>query len=221
MTFSILAHDPLSNAIGGAAATGSLCVGGWVLRGDARAGMSASQGMSPSTLWGEELLHEMRGGASAKQAVQRVTALDSGREQRQASALDLAGGAAAFSGDQNTPFVSQQAFEGGIATGNMLAGPDVIPAMIDSFQNGPPGFAERLIASLKAAQGAGGDTRGLLSAALLIVSRDRAPLTLRIDYDDSDPIAALETLYHKATSGDYARWSVHVPTLDEPERNCD
>ena len=43
MTFSILAQDPETGAIGGAAATGSLCVGGWVLRGDLDAGMSAKQ----------------------------------------------------------------------------------------------------------------------------------------------------------------------------------
>ena len=48
MTFSILARDPTTGAIGGAAATGSLCVGGWVLRGDLAAGMSASQGAAPS-----------------------------------------------------------------------------------------------------------------------------------------------------------------------------
>lgn len=221
MTFSILAHDPHTNAIGGAAATGSLCVGGWVLRGDASAGMSASQGMSPSTLWGEALLMEMRGGASAQQAIDKVTGSDAGSAQRQASALDLHGGSAAFSGEENTPFVNHQIFSNGVASGNMLAGQAVIPAMVEEFLANAAPLAERLIASLKAAQAAGGDTRGLLSAALLIVSRDHAPLTLRIDYDASDPIAALEALYCKATSGDYARWIVQVPTLNDPERSCD
>ena len=56
MTYSILARDPETGAFGGAAATGSLCVGGWVLRGRAGVGISASQGASPSTLWGEEAL---------------------------------------------------------------------------------------------------------------------------------------------------------------------
>ena len=63
MTFSILARDPVSGAIGGAAATGSLCVGGWVLRGHVSAGMSASQGAAPSTIWGEEVLAAMHDGA--------------------------------------------------------------------------------------------------------------------------------------------------------------
>ncbi|MGB8622090.1 MAG: DUF1028 domain-containing protein, partial [Paracoccaceae bacterium] len=50
MTYSILARDEKTGRVGGAAATGSFCVGGWVLRGDPRSGMSASQGTAPSTL---------------------------------------------------------------------------------------------------------------------------------------------------------------------------
>ena len=44
MTFSILAQDPESGRMGGAAATGSLCVGGWVLRGSIDAALRASTG---------------------------------------------------------------------------------------------------------------------------------------------------------------------------------
>ena len=50
MTFSILARNPKTGEIGGAAATGNLCVGGWVLRGDIKKGVTASQGFYPSTL---------------------------------------------------------------------------------------------------------------------------------------------------------------------------
>lgn len=220
MTFSILARDSMSNAIGGAAATGSLCVGGWVLRGDARAGMSASQGMSPSTLWGEQVLEGMRNGLDAKQAVTQVTQADAGRSQRQLTALDLQGTTGAFSGSGNLPEVAHRAFETGIASGNMLSNAGVVDAMVEAFQSETAGFAARLIASLQAANRAGGDYRGLLSAAILIVSRDRAPLSLRIDFHPDDPIAALEILHQRATSGDYAGWIEQVPTLDDPERAC-
>ncbi len=59
MTFSLLARDPATGAIGGAAATGSLYVSGWVPRGTLAGGMSASQGKAPSTLWGEAVLAAM------------------------------------------------------------------------------------------------------------------------------------------------------------------
>ena len=41
MTISILAFDAKTGTYGGAATTGSLCVGGWVLRGDPESGLSA------------------------------------------------------------------------------------------------------------------------------------------------------------------------------------
>ena len=56
MTFSPLARDPESGALGGASATGDLCVGAWVLRGRAGIGVTASQGHYPSIIWGESVL---------------------------------------------------------------------------------------------------------------------------------------------------------------------
>ncbi|MGD9294247.1 MAG: DUF1028 domain-containing protein, partial [Roseobacter sp.] len=76
----------------------------------------------------------------------------------------------------------------------------------------------RLLNALDAAARAGGDSRGLLSAALLVVRRDAAPLTLRIDYS-TNPLADLRTLHRRATTGAYADWAGHVPTLADPFRS--
>ena len=119
MTFSILAKDPDTGAFGGAAATGSLCVGGWVLRGDLRAGMSASQGSAPSTFWGEEVLQQMGAGLNAGHAVKQVTSRDNGREHRQLSALDLHGTTGAYTGAENHDTKGSLEFPDGIAAGNM------------------------------------------------------------------------------------------------------
>ena len=56
MTFSIIARNPKTGEIGGATATGNLCVGGWVLRGNVDKGVTATQGFYPSTIWGENIL---------------------------------------------------------------------------------------------------------------------------------------------------------------------
>ena len=98
MTISILAYDEKSGTYGGAATTGSLCVGGWVLRGDGESGMSASQGSLPSTMWGSDVLDRMRAGTPADDAVAQITGADSGRAERQLSALDPAGGTGHFTG---------------------------------------------------------------------------------------------------------------------------
>lgn len=217
MTFSILARDPETGAIGGAAATGSLCVGGWVLRGSLAGGMSASQGMAPSTFWGEDVLDHMARGASAEKAVKAVTDPDSGRAQRQLSALPLEGPGAVFSGQDNSPVVADRVFDGGVAAGNMLTSASVVEALADGFLAASGGFSHRLLEALFAARSAGSDSRGLLSAALLILSPSRAPFTLRVDYAE-DPLAALTDLHERATTGDYAEWAAQVPTLEDPER---
>lgn len=215
MTFSILARDAESGRLGGAAATGSLCVGGWVLRGDSLAGLSASQGTSPSTLWGEGVLHEMKGGSSAAHAVEMVTAPDTGKGHRQLTALDLTGGTGAFTGDASVPACGHRSAPGVIVAGNMLTSESVIDAVLSGYLSASGSLSERLLAALVAGEKAGSDSRGLMSAALLCLGRDMAPLTLRIDWSDT-PLADLRALHHRATSGPYAEWGRLVPTHDAP-----
>lgn len=221
MTYSILARDPKTGAIGGAAATGSLCVGGWVLRGDLNAGMSASQGAAPSTFWGEEVLQHLRNGSNPEEAVSHVTSHDRGRAYRQLAAMDLLGNAAAFTGSENQDIKGSVTFAAGIASGNMLGRHAVLGAMTEAYVASDQVFERRLLEALRAAQGAGSDFRGLLSAAMLVLHPDRPPLTLRIDYHPDDPIGALEQLYQKVTTGDYADWVRKVPVLSDRERILD
>lgn len=218
MTLSILVRDAQSGAIGGAAATGSLCVGGWVLRGDLRAGMSASQGAAPSTFWGEDVLAAMRSGKDAATAVAAVTGADRGRAYRQLAALGLGGAGAAFTGDRNSPEMGALVFEGGIVSGNLLTGLDVLEATAEGFRQEKGALGERLIAALRAGEAAGGDSRGFRSAALLVLHADHAPMTLRIDLDPEDPLRALAALHRRASSGSYAEWAAQVPSLSDPER---
>ncbi|WP_095590651.1 DUF1028 domain-containing protein [Actibacterium ureilyticum] len=217
MTISILAFDEKTSTYGGAATTGSLCVGGWVLRGDAESGVSASQGSLPSTFWGTDVLARMRGGDSAAVAVDTVVAADPGRAERQLSALDPTGGTGAFTGQNSLGAAGTRSATHVVVAGNLLASDKVLEACLAGFQAAEGALDLRLLAALDAAAHAGGDRRGLLSAALLVVARDRPPLTLRIDHSDT-PLSALSDLHRRATQGDYARWTAHVPTLDDPTR---
>lgn len=217
MTISILAFDEESSAYGGAATTGSLCVGGWVLRGDAESGLSASQGSLPSTFWGTRVLALMKAGKSAADAVDAVTSDDDGRAERQLAALDTAGSTGHFTGGNSVQVAGARGAEHVVVTGNLLSSEKVLDACIDGYLSGTGDLDERLLAALKAASAAGGDSRGLLSAALLIVSRQAPPLTLRIDYSKT-PLADLADLHRRATTGMYADWSTRVPTLEDPHR---
>jgi uncharacterized Ntn-hydrolase superfamily protein len=217
MTISILAFDKKTGSYGGAATTGSLCVGGWVLRGDAESGLSASQGSLPSTMWGQDVLTHMRAGVAADAAVRHVVDADAGRDERQLAALDPTGRTGAFTGANSIQVAGVRRAENVIVAGNLLASPDVLDACLDGFMTHEGAMDVRLLNALTRAAEAGGDSRGLLSAALLVVSADRPPLSLRIDYAE-DPLTALAYLHARATSGLYAAWVGHVPTLADPER---
>lgn len=217
MTYSILARDAKTGILGGAAATGSLCVGGWVLRGLAGVGMSASQGTAPSTLWGDGVLALMRDGESAENAVAAMVSPDEGRDYRQLSALDASGGTGAFTGAASVPAAGARQGDGLVVAGNLLTGEAVLDAARDAYLSSALPFAERLLAALDAGAAAGSDSRGLQSAALLVLSPDAAPLTLRIDLSDA-PLAALRALYERSQSQPYAGWCDVVPTLNAPHR---
>ena len=220
MTFSLLSYDQNTGTLAAVAATGSLCVGGWVLRGDLESGLVASQGTAPSTLWRDGVLRDMRAGMSAQEALHRRTQPDSGAAHRQAAALDLQGNCAAYTGQQSIPYADHILHPGLVVAGNMLAGPDVLSALITGFMAKDDDIAQRLLLALEAAQVAGSDNRGLQSAALLVLRRDRPPLDLRIDHAE-DPIAALRALHTRATTSPYADWLDVCPVMDAPHRAPD
>ncbi len=215
MTFSLLARDPETGALGGAAATGNLCVGAWVLRGTAGVGISASQGHFPSTLWGEDILTELAKGAAPEQAVQAIVSADPGRASRQLLVLDKEGSGAAFSGQDNIPAISELVQPDICAAGNMLSKPDVIAATVQGYVSSNASFARRLLAGLIAGAQRGGDARGLMSAAILILAPDHAPINLRIDFADT-PLRSLEDLIIRTEAEDYEAWRRALPTRASP-----
>ena len=220
MTVSILAYDEKTGILGGAAMTGSLCVGGWVLRGGADSGLSASQGTAPSTLWGEDVLGAMQAGASAAQAVATITAPDTGRAHRQLAAIDTQGRTGHFTGDHSVPVCGALEGPNVVIAGNMLASPEVLVATRNAYLACSGAMPDRLLAALNAGACAGGDSRGLLSAALLVVSRSQTPLSLRIDRS-AQPLADLATLLAAVRAEPYWGWTQVVPTLDDPYRAPD
>ena len=93
----------------------------------------------------------------------------------------------------------------------------MLEALRDAHLSAAGTLAVRLLAALAAAEAAGGATRGLQSAALLVLSDDAPPLSLRVDWSE-DPITALRNLYTRSQTGDYAAWLPSVPTRSDPER---
>jgi len=201
--------------MGGAAATGNLAVGAWVLHANAQLGMVASQGFSVSPIWVNEIYRRLAKGITVEDAVSQVTEADSGRDFRQLAALDTSGSGAVFTGDKNTAYVGHRIRSDLIVAGNWLSGPEVLDRLEAAFFEKTGSLAERLLHALKSAYRAGSDSRGTLSATLKVVSRTLPPLDLRIDFSET-PLADLERLYERTLEQRYQEFVDRLPTLEDP-----
>ena len=220
MTVSILVRDPATGLLGGAAMTGNLCVGGWVLRGDSRTGIAATQGEQPSSLWADAAFDALRADQDAQHVVDTVVARDGGRECRQMALVCRSGTTGAFTGRDNRDWKGALVAPDMVVSGNILRGPEVLEAAHAAVLDTPGLMVDRLLAGLRAAQAAGGDARGQMSAALLVICDTDPPLDLRIDWA-TDPLADLAALLDRARAPDYARWVACLPVRTDPERHED
>ena len=210
MTFSVLTFDEKEGIFAAAAATGSLCVGGWVLRGDIESGLVASQGTSPSSFWRDDCLRYMYTGQSASEAIDMAIKNDSGRDYRQIITLDKFGTTSGFTGINSVSHASHITEQNFAVAGNMIAGSHVLEAVKKHVNSDQAPIDQRMLNALKAGKDAGGDNRGLLSAALLVLSPNHPPLDLRIDYS-SDPLSDLQLLLDRSKQSPYYDWLSEVP----------
>ena len=210
MTFSVLTFDEKEGIFAAAAATGSLCVGGWVLRGDIESGLVASQGTPPSSFWRDDCLRYMYTGQSASEAIDLAIKNDSGRDYRQIIALDKFGTTSGFTGINSVSHASHITEQNFAVAGNMIAGSHVLEAVKKHVNSDQAPIDQRMLNALKAGKDAGGDNRGLLSAALLVLSPNHPPLDLRIDYS-SDPLSDLQLLIDRSKQSPYHDWLSEVP----------
>ena len=204
-TFSIAACDLEAAQWGVATQSKFLAVGSVVPWAEPYVGAIATQAYA-NPRYGPDGLTLLREGLSAAEAVERLTAGDDGRAQRQVGIVDGDGRSATFTGGDCMDWAGGIAGPCFAAQGNILVGEATVAALASTFTAtaGRP-LAERLTRCLAAAQAAGGDRRGQQSAALLVVERDGgyAQLSdtlvdLRVD-DHSDPITELGRLYEQHT----------------------
>ena len=216
MTFSILAYDPLTESYGGASATGNICVGGWVLRGDPLSGVSASQGSEPSTLWGEHILRYTSDGLDAKTAIKNTIKKDKGKQRRQLSVIDKKGNGSVFSGNENSSIIDELVSNNLVLSGNILSNKNVLNSMKERYlENQDKSLLYRLYFALQGGNKAGGDKRGIFSASILIVSRKSPPISLRVDYS-TNPLKKLKELINKSNTKDYTNWLNSLPVVSDP-----
>jgi uncharacterized Ntn-hydrolase superfamily protein len=152
--------------------------------------------------YGPDGLALLREGLSAEEAVERLTAADEGRAERQVGIVDNQGRAATYTGSECHDWAGGRTGLGYAAQGNILVGEETVGALATTFEaTAHLPLVQRLLECLVAAQAAGGDRRGQQSASLLVVERDGGYaglsdvlVDLRVD-DHERPIEELRRIY--------------------------
>jgi uncharacterized Ntn-hydrolase superfamily protein len=190
-TFSIVARDPKTGEMGVAVQSHWFSVGSIVTWGEAGVGVVATQSFVEPA-YGQRGLDLMKTGMSAPDALGKLLADDPQREVRQVAMLDAQGRVAAHTGKQAIAAAGHQIGTQYSTQANMMANDKVWPAMAAAFQRGQGDLADRLLASLDAAQAVGGDIRGKQSAAILVVR----PKTTGRPWQDADRVFDLRVEDH-------------------------
>ncbi|MGH2582146.1 MAG: DUF1028 domain-containing protein [Anaerolineales bacterium] len=197
-TFSIVAYDPSKEEWGVAVQSKFLAVGAVVPFARAGAGAVATQSYA-NCLYGPEGLELMHQGVSAEETISRLVEADENRELRQVGMVDARGVAFAYTGKDCHAWAGHVIKDGFCCQGNILI-PGTVEAMAERFEQvrgGEGELADWLVDALDAGQGAGGDSRGRQSAAVLVVrtgggygGNNDHYLDLRVD-DHPEPIKEL------------------------------
>lgn len=197
MTFSIVARCPRTLALGVCVSTAVPAVGSAVPHVKAKVGAIATQGQT-NVLYGINGLRLLEMGSSPETALEAMLKEDVSRERRQVAIIDKDGGAAAFSGKETLEWKGHLVGEDFVVAGNALVGVQVIEAMAQIFKNSKGDLAERLLKALESGQKAGGDKRGEISAALLVVDKYPFPtrpfVDLRVD-EHPNPVVELRRIW--------------------------
>jgi len=211
MTFTIAARCKRTGELGVAIASASLAAGARCPHARSFTGAVTTQSRTDPML-GPRLLDLLQAGHDAATTLHLAVGKASFAEWRQLAVVDAAGGIATHHGARCAGLCGEARGEGCVALGNLLASPDVPPAMIAAFE-AAQGYdlEQRLLAALRGGLLAGGEIRPARSAALLVVSEDAFPRTnLRIDCD-ANPIDALCAVLDewRQESGTIRMWALN------------
>jgi uncharacterized Ntn-hydrolase superfamily protein len=194
MTWSILARDPATGALGAAVATRFFAVGALAIHVEGGVAALATQALI-NPMYAVTGMARLRAGEAPDTVAASLLEADAGRDHRQLHIVDTQGRIAQHTGRKCIDWCGSIGGTEVSVAGNMLAGSAVIEHTLQAFQRATGSLTERLLTALEAGEAAGGDKRGKQSAALKVCTRDPFPdLDIRTD-DHPDPLRELRRLY--------------------------
>ncbi len=219
MTWSILARDPATGAIGAAVASRFFAVGALCIHVEGNVGAVATQALV-NPMYAIHAMPRLRAGGDPAVIRGDLIVPDPGGPQRQLHIIDAQGRIAQHTGPGCVPWAGMVQAENVSVAGNMLAGPAVVERTLAAFQAATGSLAERLLTAMEAGEAAGGDKRGRQSAGLKICTRDPYPdLDIRAD-DHPDPLAELRRL-HRVSLERFAVFRRFLAGPDDPVGTVD
>ena len=204
-TYSIVARDSVTGDMGVAVQSHWFSVGSVVSYGKAGVGVVATQSLvNPS--YGPKGLALMEQGLSPQQSLDALLANDKGEMYRQVAFLNVNGNVATHTGALCIDEAGHRQGKNFSVQANMMLNNTVWVAMANAFENTKGTLSQRILATLKAAEGEKGDIRGKQSASILIVKGQATGskwedtiMDLRVE-DHENPLGELDRLMqiHKA-----------------------
>jgi uncharacterized Ntn-hydrolase superfamily protein len=216
-TFSIVAYDPGARQWGVGVQTHWFGVGTAVPWVEGGVGAVATQSLTERS-YGPLGLDLMRAGKSASEALHALLAADARAEVRQVAMVDSAGRVAAYTGASCIGMAGHRTGENFSVQANLMRRNTVWDAMAEAYQSSSGDLTERILVSLEAAEGEGGDIRGRQSASLMVAADAPAHqpwaarlVDVRVD-DHAQPLAELRRLVTVASL--YTRLDKATDALD-------
>ena len=213
-TYSIVAFDQETGELGVAVQSHWFSVGFLVPWAKAGVGAVATQSFVKVD-YGPHGLKLMEEGMSADAALQKLVSEDEGEAVRQVAMIDVKGNVAAHTGSKCIYAAGHQIGKNYSVQANLMENETVWPVMAKAFENTEGDLADKMMATLDAAEAEGGDIRGKQSAAMLIVTGEPTGvpwkdtvLDLRVE-DHPKPLEELRRLirinraYKHANKGDH------------------
>jgi uncharacterized Ntn-hydrolase superfamily protein len=198
VTYSIVARDAATGQLGVAVQSYYFGTGAAVPFVRADVGAVASQATSERA-YGARCLDALARGNDPETALAAARAADPGNALRQVGVVDAHGRADAFTGEFCIEHAGHYVGDGYTVHANMVASASVWPSMAETFEHADGALAERMVQTLVAAERAGGDARGRMSAALVVVDALGPVVDLRVDHH-AQPLDELARLLGIATA---------------------
>jgi uncharacterized Ntn-hydrolase superfamily protein len=206
VTYSIVARDPATGEFGVAVQSHWFSVGSVVPWAEPGVGAVATQSMADPS-YGPNALDLLRGGVSAREALDQLVRADRGEAGRQVAVVDGRGEIAVHTGRRCIQFAGHETGRGFVCAANMMAREGVPQAMAHAFTTAIGELPERLMTALEAAEATGGDVRGRQSAAMIVVrargEQWHRSLDLRVE-DSTAPLPELARLMRLRQAYDLA-----------------